>query len=113
MPLHVRAGAIVPMGPVKQYVDEAVDGPLTVTVYPGANGSFALYEDDGKSFDHRKGAWTRLAMTWNDAARTLAIAPAAGSRPPSPRDLEIRVAGTSISRRLRFEGKPAEITLPS
>ena len=53
MPLHVRAGAIIPMGPVKQYVDEPVDGPLTVTVYPGADGAFAMYDDDGRTFEYR------------------------------------------------------------
>jgi len=113
MPLHVRAGAIVPMGPVKQYVDEPVDGPLSVTVYPGANGSFVLYEDDGKTFEHRKGAWTRLAMTWNDATRQLTIAPAPGSRAPAARNIEVRVAGGTAIQRMRFEGKPAELTLPA
>jgi alpha-glucosidase (family GH31 glycosyl hydrolase) len=113
MPLHVRAGAILPMGPVKQYVDEPVDGPLAVTVYPGANGSFTLYEDDGKSFEHRKGAWTRIAMAWTDSTRRLTIATAPGSRVPAARDLEVRVAGASSTRRVRFEGKPVEITLPA
>ena len=42
MPLHVRAGSIIPTGPVKQYVDEPVDAPLSVTIYPGANGAFSL-----------------------------------------------------------------------
>ena len=87
MPLHVRAGAIVPLGPVKQYVDEAVDAPLEVVVYPGADGAFAIYEDDGKTFDYRKGAWMRTAMTWNDATRTLSIRLAPKSRmlPPAKR----------------------------
>ncbi len=71
MPLHVRAGAIVPLGPVKQYVDEAVDAPLDVVVYPGADGAFAIYEDDGKTFDYRKGAWMRTELAWNDASRVL------------------------------------------
>ena len=57
MPLHVRAGSILPLGPIKQYVDESVDAPLTLVVYPGADGSFMVYEDDGRSFDYRKGAW--------------------------------------------------------
>ena len=44
------------MGPVKQYVDEPGDGPLTLVVYPGADGTSSLYEDDGKSFDYRQGS---------------------------------------------------------
>jgi alpha-glucosidase (family GH31 glycosyl hydrolase) len=80
MPLHVRAGAILPFGPIKQYVDEPVDALLTVVVFAGANGAFALYEDDGKTFDFRKGAWMRTAMTWNDATRALSISLARRSR---------------------------------
>jgi len=55
MPLYVRAGAVVPMGPVKQYVDEPSDAPLEMVVYPGADGTSSLYEDDGRSFDYRQG----------------------------------------------------------
>src|SRR5262249_43302284 len=47
MPLYVGGGAVVPMGPVKQYTGEKVDEPLTIAVHPGADGAFALYEDDG------------------------------------------------------------------
>jgi dienelactone hydrolase len=49
MPLYVRAGAILPLGPVKQYTEEVVDAPLTFVIYPGADGSFTWYEDDGKT----------------------------------------------------------------
>jgi alpha-glucosidase/alpha-D-xyloside xylohydrolase len=111
MPLHVRAGAIVPMGPVKQYVDEPVEGPLSVTIYPGADGAFTLYEDDGKTFAHRKGDFMRLAMTWNDAARRFSVALAPGSRmrPPATRAIEVRVAGTTRSERITFVGKPLQL----
>ena len=55
------------MGPVKQYTAEKVDQPDTIAIYPGADASFLLYEDDGKSFDYRKGAWTGVHMEWHDA----------------------------------------------
>ena len=111
MPLHVRAGAIVPLGPVKQYVDEAVDAPLDVVVYPGADGAFAIYEDDGKTFDYRKGAWMRTAMTWSDATRTLSIQLAPKSRmlPPATRAIDVRLAGGKATRRVVFEGKPITV----
>src|SRR5439155_6015614 len=57
MPLYVRAGAIVPFGPVKQYAAEKAAGPLTMVIYPGADGAFDLFEDDGRSFDYERGAW--------------------------------------------------------
>ncbi len=113
MPLHVRAGAILPFGPVKQYVDEPVDGPLTVTIYPGADGAFDLYEDDGKTFDYRKGEWMRLAMTWSDASRryTLRLAPGSRFLPPQKRAIEVRLAGEKTSRQLVFDGKPVDVQL--
>jgi alpha-glucosidase/alpha-D-xyloside xylohydrolase len=113
MPLHVRAGAILPLGPVKQYVDEPVDTPLTVVVFPGANSTASLYEDDGKTFDYRKGAWMRTAMTWNDATRGLSIRLAPGSRmlPPARRPIVVRVAGDKATRSITFEGKPLEVRL--
>jgi alpha-glucosidase/alpha-D-xyloside xylohydrolase len=112
MPLHVRAGAIIPFGPVKQYVDEPVDGPLTLIVYPGADGSFALYEDDGKTFNYRRGEWTRVETTWRDAERRLEIRLAPGSRRLSgARPLAVRVAGTSAVRRLAFDGRPVDVRL--
>ncbi len=113
IPLHVRAGAILPFGPVKQYVDEPVDGPLTVTIYPGADGTFELYEDDGKTFAYRKGDWMRIAMSWTDARRrlTLRLAPKSRMRAPARRPIEVRVAGQDAIRRVVFDGKPLEIAL--
>ena len=70
-PLYVRAGAIVPMGPVKQYTSEPVDGPLTITVYPGADGAFELFEDDGTSLEYKRGGWMGTALAWSDRDRRL------------------------------------------
>jgi alpha-glucosidase (family GH31 glycosyl hydrolase) len=113
MPLHVRAGAILPFGPVKQYVDEPVNGPLTVTIYPGADGAFDLYEDDGRTFDFRQGEWMRLAMTWTDTTRRFTMRLAQGSRflPPQNRAIEVRLAGEKASRRLVYDGKPVDVRL--
>jgi len=113
MPLYVRAGAIVPTGPVKQYTDETVDGPLTIVVYPGADGRFALYEDDGKSFDYRKGDWMGIVMTWRDANRTLSLSLAPGSRMRAPmrRTILVRVPGSLSIQSVTFEGKPVEVRI--
>lgn len=106
MPLFVRAGAIIPMAPVRQYVDEPVDGPLTLTVYPGSDGSFLLYEDDGRTFDYRKGDWMGIALAWSDTERTLTAELARGSRfrPPVRRPITVRLAGTNETRDVVFTG---------
>lgn len=73
MPLFVRAGAILPMGPIVQYAAEKPDAPLEIRVYRGANGTFTLYDDEGDNYDYEKGKYSAIALTWNDAAKTLTI----------------------------------------
>jgi alpha-glucosidase (family GH31 glycosyl hydrolase) len=113
MPLYVRAGAILPLGPVKQYTGEKVDGPLTVWVHPGANGAFAWYEDDGTSFSFRKGEFMRVNMSWNDSQRRLGMRLAAGSKmlAPTKRNIVVKVAGEQTGKNVVFEGKPIDIKL--
>jgi alpha-glucosidase/alpha-D-xyloside xylohydrolase len=106
-PIYVRAGAIVPMGPLKQYTAEKVDGPIAVTVYPGANGAFLLYEDDGASFDYRKGEWMGLEMAWSDARKTLSVKLARGSKQLGTRELELKMG--SATRRVSFEGRALDV----
>jgi alpha-glucosidase/alpha-D-xyloside xylohydrolase len=112
-PLYVRAGAIVPMGPVKQYTAEPADGPLTVTIYPGADGSFDMFEDDGRSFDYRRGAWMGISFKWRDRDRrlTLALSPGSRMRAPMVRDVEVRLAGTSSPQAVKFSGRSLTVTL--
>jgi alpha-glucosidase (family GH31 glycosyl hydrolase) len=113
IPLHVRAGAMLPFAPVRQYTDEHVDGPLSLIVYPGADGASSLYEDDGKTFDYRRGAWMRIEMAWRDVDRRLTLRLAPGSRMPAPRRraIDVRVAGAEATRRITFEGRPVEVVL--
>ncbi len=73
IPLFVRAGSLLPVGPVTQYVDEKPDAPLTINVYTGADGAFSLYEDDGVSMQYTHGASTRIPFTWNDRTGVLTI----------------------------------------
>ena len=112
-PLHVRTGAILPLGPVKQYVDEAVDAPLTLVVYSGADGTASLYEDDGRSFAYKQGDWMRTEIVWRDDPRRLSLRLGRGSRmrPPLRRTVEVRVAGEKAVRTVVFDGRPVEITL--
>ncbi|HYN07974.1 MAG TPA: TIM-barrel domain-containing protein [Vicinamibacterales bacterium] len=111
MPLYVRAGAVLPLGPVKQYVDQQVQEPASLVVYPGANGSSSLYEDDGRTFAYRQGAWMRMEMTWQDQTRTLTLRLAPGSRmlPPAPRRFTARLAGSTDERPVTFNGRPVTV----
>ncbi|HSG34399.1 MAG TPA: TIM-barrel domain-containing protein, partial [Sphingomonadaceae bacterium] len=81
MPLFVRAGSIVPTGPVEQYVGEDTSGALTLHVFAGADGRFTLYEDDGESLGYERGEYSRIPFSWDDASRTLTIGAREGSYP--------------------------------
>ena len=113
MPLYVRAGTILPMAPVRQYVEETVTDPVTLTIYPGADGSFELYEDDGRSFAYRRGDWMGLSLAWNDAARRLTMSLARGSRMRAPmrRTFNVTIAGSATSRSVVFTGQTVSLTV--
>ena len=109
LPLYVRAGSILPLGPIKQFVNEKVEAPLSISIYPGADCSFLLYEDDGQSFNYRHGEWMGIAMTWHDASRKLDLALASGSRmlDPSRRTIEVELAG--VKKAVNFAGRPISV----
>ena len=111
LPLYVRAGSILPLGPVKQHVHQESDEPLTISIYPGADASFLLYEDDGKSFDYRNGEWMGLQMSWADSQRVLSLKLADGSRMRAPLRRNLAITINQTTRQVEFDGKRIEIRL--
>ena len=113
MPLHVRAGALLPFGPVKQYVEEAGRSAALARCLPGRRRRFTLYEDDGRSFDYRKGAWMGIDLAWRNVDRHLTLQLAKGSRmlAPNRRAIDIRVAGEKTIKTIVFEGGVVEVRL--
>ena len=73
IPLFVRAGSIIPIGPDVQYTNEKKWDNLIINVYPGADGTFTLYEDEGDNYNYESGAYTEIQMKWNDKKRILTI----------------------------------------
>ena len=97
---------------MKQYTSEKVEGPLTVSIYPGANGSFLLYEDDGASFNYRKGDWMGVQMAWNDARKSLSIRLAPGSKALQlVRSHDLAVTLGPTVKRVVFRGAALEVRL--
>ncbi len=99
LPLYLKAGAIVPMGPVKQHTGTIAGQPVTFTVYPGADGRFTWYEDDGASFDYENGAYLRVDCVWNDAARTLTLTRDANGSLGKDRKLNVQLKGGRTEKR--------------
>ena len=81
VPMFVRAGSILPLGPEMEYVGEKAWDNLEIRVYPGANGTFTLYEDEGDSYNYEQGQYTTITFTWNDGKKTLTIGERQGSYP--------------------------------
>ncbi|MGB7188565.1 MAG: DUF5110 domain-containing protein, partial [Acidobacteriaceae bacterium] len=91
IPLYVRAGSIVPMGPEVEWARQKPDAPIYLRVYRGADGHFTLYEDQGDTYAYEKGARATIPMEWNEAAQTLTIGARVGSYPGMPAQREFRV----------------------
>jgi alpha-D-xyloside xylohydrolase len=83
IPLFVRAGSMVPMGPMIQYATENID-PLEIRVYKGADASFTLYEDEGDTYNYEKGQYSTIAFAWKDSTKELTIGARSGSYPGMP-----------------------------
>jgi len=111
LPLYARAGAIIPFGPLKQFTEEKSDEPLTLQIYPGSNGEFLLYEDDGKTFDFRRGEWMGIRLQWNDKSRQLTMRLEKGSRLLTTHKINVRLVPNKETRSIVFNGKPLTIQL--
>jgi alpha-D-xyloside xylohydrolase len=81
VPMFVRAGSILPLGPEMQYVGEKAWDNLELRVYPGADGRFVLYEDEGDNYNYEKGAYSTITLQWNDKKHTLTIGARKGEYP--------------------------------
>lgn len=81
MPVYVRAGSIVPMGPLKQWSTEKPEDPIELRVYRGANGDFTLYEDENDNYSYEKGVYATIPFRWDDAKQTLTIGARNGEFP--------------------------------
>ena len=81
IPLMVRSGSIIPMGPFVQYSTEKPADPIELRIYPGANGAFTLYEDENDNYNYEKGVYSTIEFNWDDAHRQLKIDARKGSFP--------------------------------
>ncbi len=107
MPIYVRAGTILPLDPVRQYVDEPTDEPMTIRIYPGSDGEFELYDDDGKTLDFKDGEYSLTKMIWDDDQQTLTIEPEEGDT--LTKEFMIELAGESVEKSVDYEGNRIQI----
>lgn len=108
IPLYVRSGSILPLGPPRQFAALSAADPSTFVVYPGRDGGMALYEDDGVSFNYEQGEFSLIEAKWTDRVRRLAIRLEKGPKGfgPQTRTVRVRVAGEQKVQEIRFDGTP-------
>ena len=113
IPVYVKAGSIVPMTTEKvQYSTEKKWAKLELRVYPGADGSFTLYEDEFDNYNYENGAYTEIPISWNDATRTLTIGARSGNYNGmlKSRKFVVDVPGGK-AKTVSYSGKPVSIKL--
>ena len=116
IPVYVKAGSILPLSRVKQYMAETDDEELTVNVYTGANGEFSLYNDHGDNFDYENGSFTEIPFEWNEKEKTLLIGERKGEYETMVKSRKFNIKFISPGKVLEstciYNGKEQKIHLP-
>jgi alpha-D-xyloside xylohydrolase len=103
MPLFVREGSIIPVGPDIQYVNQIPDSSLTLYVYAGKNGSFDLYEDENTNYNYEKGAFSITPITYDDQTGTVTIGKRKGSFNGMLNERSFRIVLVSKDKPMAFD----------
>ena len=105
--MFVRAGSILPLAPVMQYAEESQWNNLDIIVYPGADATFTLYEDEGDNYNYEKGQYSTITFTWNNAKKQFTIGERQGqfNAMLTNRIFNIRLVGTDVIRTVEYNGK--------
>ena len=109
-PLYIKAGSILPLGPAVQYANENQFDNLDLVVYPGADATFTLYEDEGDNYNYEQGKYSTILLTWNDKAQTLTIGKRQGSFDgmPQQRTFHVTIAG-GAKKTVVYKGKEMKV----
>jgi alpha-D-xyloside xylohydrolase len=122
MPLYVRSGSIVPIGPEITYADEQPNAPLDLRIYPGQSGSFTLYDDEGDNYNYEQGHFAMIRLSWNEITRRLTLHDRQGDYPGMPSSRVFRIvmgdgpynhlpSEASSARTVLYEGREISIDL--
>ncbi|MCB9435208.1 MAG: DUF5110 domain-containing protein [Ardenticatenaceae bacterium] len=109
LPLFVRAGSILPMGPSRQHVNDLPDAPLELHVYGGGNGRFQLYEDEGDNYNYESGAFATIQISWEERDKRLLLGKRNGQYPGMPLQREFHIVLHGSAERTikaNYAGKP-------
>ena len=123
IPVYVKAGSILPLGPDVEYAEQKPDDPIELRIFPGDDGDFTLYQDAGDSYEYEKGAYSAIALHWNEKLATLSIGERQGTYPGMPANQQLRIVlvrpqhGTGpevtvhADQEIEYAGKSVEVEL--
>jgi alpha-D-xyloside xylohydrolase len=124
MPLFVKPGSIIPMGPFLQYSREKPADPIELRIYRGAHGKLTLYEDEGDGYNYEKKTYATIPISWNDSRQTLEIGKRTGSFPGMLKERTFNIvwvsenhgAGVPVAEKadavVHYAGKAVSISRP-
>jgi alpha-D-xyloside xylohydrolase len=110
IPLFIKAGSILPTAEGLSYADQAAKAPLTLEVYPGADGSFVLYEDEGDNYHYEDGAYSRIVMAWDDTKKSLTIRKREGAFEGMQESRIFTVTCAGQSKEVQYNGQETVVT---
>ena len=111
IPVYVKGGSILPIGPDKQYAADKADAPIELHIYAGADATFTLYEDDGHTNEYEQGKCSRILFTWNDAAQSLTIDKRKGAFEGMPATRTFIVIKDGKKQEVTYQGKKVNVKM--
>jgi alpha-glucosidase/alpha-D-xyloside xylohydrolase len=110
MPIYVRAGAIIPVDPIRQYTSEKTSEPTTLKIYTAADGTYSLYEDDGISMEYLKGNYKLTKIVWDDKKRKLTVEPGkSNGKLLEKRLFRVQLIPQGTIKEIIYTGKKTEV----
>lgn len=111
MPLYIKEGTILPLGPEIQYTGEKPADPITLVVYTGKNGSFELYEDENINYNYEKGKFTKIPFQYDEKSKTLTIGDRVGSFDKMLTNRTFNIVWVSATKNVgqSFDMKPDQV----
>ena len=111
IPVFVKDGSIIPFGPAKQYAAESSEEPTALHIYPGADATFCLYEDEGTNHNYESGAYSRIPLTWDEAKQTLTIGKRQGSFDGMQKTRTFTIVKGDVKKNVTYTGKKLKVKL--
>ena len=116
IPLYIRSGSIMPLGPEIEYAAQRTQEPTELRVYRGSNGTFALYDDAGDTYAYEKGEHAIVPLRWDDQSATMTIGSRQGEYPRMPREKQFRIvlvdgSKAAITKQVKYGGQEMVVHL--